>query len=99
MTAAKEHAIEHHHIEILRRRVSNWTDAEEIRAYCDEVEDRHHHSLTTDPDAQRWLDFARKHADQLQRLPRMPPDPELKPDDLKPYLGGWGPYGPQRGWR
>ena len=21
--------------------------------------------------------------------------PELKPDDLKPYLGGWSPYGPE----
>lgn len=29
----------------------------------------------------------------------MPADPEnVRPDELKPYLGGWSPYGPD-GWR
>ena len=100
--AAMEHArirlIEDHRREVLRRRVTAWTEADAIRAYCEAVEARHGADrIAADPEAAQWLAFAREHADHAQRLPRMPADPELTPDALKPYLGGWSPYGP-RGW-
>jgi hypothetical protein len=96
MAAAKERAIEHYHLETLRRRAGAWREADEIRIYCDAVEARHGEALNVDTEAARWLRFARQHADKLQRLPQMPTDPELKVEDLKPFLGGWSPYGPQR---
>ena len=35
-------------------------------------------------------------AARTQQMPAMPADPDLQLDDLKPYLGGWSPYGPLR---
>jgi hypothetical protein len=99
MATAQERAIEHHHVEILQRRVAAWKQAEEIRAYCDAVEQRHRIAVAEDPESQRWIEFARNYADRLQAQPRMPADPELRHEDLKPFLGGWSPYGPERrGW-
>ena len=100
--AAMEHAkirlIEDHRREVLRRRVTAWNEATAIRAYCDAVEDRHGiDTIAADPDAAAWLAFAREQADSAQRLPRMPADPDVTPEALKPYLGKWSPYGP-RGW-
>jgi hypothetical protein len=40
------------------------------------------------------LELAREHANRTQQLPRMPPDPEITSERLKPYLGKWSPYGP-----
>jgi hypothetical protein len=83
-------------VETLRRRVEAWEEAERTRAYCNAVEQRHGEEIASDPEAARWLQFARQHADRAQRLPRMPDDPELRFDDLKPFLGGWSPHGPYR---
>ncbi len=33
---------------------------------------------------------------RLQELPRMPADPPVAPEALKPYLGRFSPYGPPR---
>jgi hypothetical protein len=100
--AAMEHArirlIDDHRREVLRRRITAWTEADAIRAYCEAVEARHGaDTIAADPEAAQWLAFAREHADHTQRLPRMPADPDVTPDALKPYLGRWSPYGP-RGW-
>ena len=99
MATAKERALEAYRVKLLRQRTASWSEAEDIRAYCNAVEGRHREALLTEPEAARWVDFAREYADRLQRLPRMPADPELGPEDLKPYLGGWSPYGPEpRRW-
>ena len=98
MDRARLRLIEDHRIGVLRSRVSAWHEAEAIRAYCDAVEARHGaDTVAADPDAARWLAFAREHADRAQRRPRMPVDPEVTPEALKPHLGRWSPYGP-RGW-
>lgn len=77
---------------------ANAREAEETRAYCDAVEARHGSgAIAADPDAARWLAMAREHSDRAQQLPRMPADPQATHEALKPYLGGWSPYGP-RGW-
>lgn len=80
---------------MLRNRVRAWEEAEAIRAYCDAVETRHGANvIAADPEAAQWLELAREHANRTQQLPRMPPDPEITSERLKPYLGKWSPYGP-----
>jgi len=96
MVLARERAIEHHHVETLRGRVDAWEEADRIRAYCDAVEQRHGEEIASDPEAARWLQFARQHADRAQRLPRTPADPELRSGDLTRFLGGWSSHGPYR---
>jgi hypothetical protein len=97
MAMARERATEHHHVETLGRRLDAWEQAERVRAYCEAIEERYGDAITADPAAMRWLEFARQHAERAQRLPRMPADPELRSEDLTPFLGGWSPYGPSRG--
>lgn len=98
MDRAKLRLIEDHRVNVLRTRVAAWHEADAIRAYCDAVEARHGtDAIAADTDAVRWLALARKHADRAQQLPRMPADPEVTHEALKPYLGKWSPYGP-RGW-
>jgi hypothetical protein len=97
MENAKLRLVEDHRLEVLRGRVRSWQEAEEIRAYCAAVEARHGADIVAaDPETAEWLALAREHADHAQQLPRMPSDPEITHDRLKPYLGGWSPYGPQR---
>jgi hypothetical protein len=98
MDRAKARLIEDHRVNVLRARVAAWHEADAIRAYCDAVEARHGiDTIAADPDAAQWLALAREHADRTQQLPRMPADPEVTHEALKPYLGKWSPYGP-RGW-
>ncbi|MGA9762386.1 MAG: hypothetical protein WBQ14_08190 [Gaiellaceae bacterium] len=97
MERAKQRLVEDHRLEVLRSCVRAWEEADAIRAYCDAVEARYGaNTINGDPGAKQWLVLAREYADQLQELPRMPADPEPTPENLKPYLGRWSPYGPQR---
>lgn len=95
MERAKQRLIDDHRLEILRKRIQAWQEAEAIRAYCDAVEQRHRESAAEGSTAE-WLALARQHADRLQQLPAMPANPEPTPERLKPYLGNWSPHGPQR---
>lgn len=98
MEQAMVRLIEAHRLDVLRARVAAWNEADAIRAYCDNVEAHHGADIiAADPDAARWLAFARDYAGRAKRLPRMPADPDVTPDKLKPYLGRWSPYGP-RAW-
>jgi hypothetical protein len=98
MERAKQCFIEAHRLEVLRHRVATWQEADLIFSYCDAVVERHGEAaISDDPEAQQWLAFARERADAAQSLPRMPDEPETTPENLKPYLGRWSPYGP-RGW-
>jgi hypothetical protein len=98
MDRAKLRLIEDHRVNVLRTRVAAWHEADAIRAYCDAVEARHGtDAIAADSDAVQWLAFAREYAHRAQQLPRMPADPEITHEALKPYLGRWSPYGP-RGW-
>lgn len=97
MEVAKRRLVEDDRLDVLRNRVRAWQEADAIRAYCDAVEARHGaQAIDADREAAQWLAFAREHADAAQELPRMPADPEVTLDRLKPYLGRWSPYGPQR---
>jgi hypothetical protein len=97
MERAKRRLVDDHRLEVLRGRVRAWEEAEAIRAYCDAVEARHSaDAIAAEPAAVRWLALARDQADRGQELPLMPDDPEITHERLKPYLGRWSPYGPQR---
>lgn len=93
MADAKRQALDAHRLEVLRRRVAAWEEGDCIRAYCAELEHRY------GAQADDWIGYALRQADRLQRVPSMPSDPALGPEDLKPYLGPWSPYGPEsRRW-
>jgi hypothetical protein len=96
MDRARHRFIENHRLELLRARIHSWNEAEAIRDYCEAVELRHGVDAV-DGEVAEWLEFARVQADRAQDLPRMPADPDITPEALKPYLKGWSPYGPD-GW-
>ncbi|MFI6107153.1 hypothetical protein [Streptomyces sp. NPDC051310] len=48
-------------------------------------------------EAEAWISWAAatvQRLDPLNTPPRLPDIPEPRPDDLKPFLGHWSPYGP-----
>jgi hypothetical protein len=100
---ARTQAVEHHRAEDLRRRMADWREADEIRAYCDAVQRRVEARAFGEhggAEVERFLDYARGRADRLQELPVMPAPPELRDEDLRAFLPpGVRPYGPtSRGW-
>ncbi|MEW2416716.1 hypothetical protein AB0953_23725 [Streptomyces sp. NPDC046866] len=42
----------------------------------------------------RWAAASVERLDPLSTPPRLRDIPEPRADDLKPFLGRWGPYGP-----
>ena len=96
MGKARERHAEHHRSEILRTEIAQWSEAERIRAYCSAIESRH----PDVPETLEWIAWARRSADALdplQAAPRMPTPPEsVQPEELRPFLDGWNPYGPDR---
>jgi sRNA-binding protein len=102
---ARRKAHETHDAAALREQTSHWRESQEINAYCQALAERIHHERPDAPgvrEAHEWLSWARAYAaslDPLQILPSRPEHPELQPGDLKPYLHGWSPYGPEEGHR
>jgi hypothetical protein len=93
---ARERHVEHHRGELLRGEAARWREAEQIRAYCDAAEA----AYPDDRSTAAWVAWGRRHADQLDPLhtaPQMPsaPAPEsVPPEELRPFLEGWSPHGP-----
>jgi hypothetical protein len=86
-------------IEALNKQLDRWKRSAEIRAYCAAVEQ----ARPTDDDTEtleaqsRWLEWCRRYADQIDPTlagAHAPKEIEPRPDDLKPYLGRFSPYGP-----
>jgi hypothetical protein len=94
---AKERFLEHHRAQILREQIVAWQQARIIRDYLSDLEERHGSS----PESAEWIAWIRRHVDEhldpLASPQAMPAEPEIKPDDLKPFLDGVSPHGP-RGW-
>jgi hypothetical protein len=95
MAEAHERCYQARCAEILDQQVEAWEHAERIRRYCDHLES-HHNGGTP---AQEWVTWARAHGDRLdpaRQVPQMPDRPEkVTPEDLRPFLDGWSPYGPE----
>lgn len=96
MERARELHAEHRRGEILRGEVRAWREAQEISAYCDAAESRY----PDDPGTIKWVSWARRYADAIDPLrlpPHVPAAPDsVPPEELRPYLNGWDPYGPSR---
>jgi hypothetical protein len=105
MANAQRRAHEERDAAALRDQVSRWRQAQEIASYCDAVAERLRGEPPGSQDvkqAQKWLSWARAYAtslNPLQSLPTAPERLELMPEDLKPYLDGWSPYGPEESRR
>ncbi|MGW1914311.1 hypothetical protein ACWCQS_27185 [Streptomyces sp. NPDC002076] len=101
MAAAKDKAAQARFGTILREQAKHWQEAQALRRYCDALERRLDSAAEGDPDvelARSWLRWARDYAealDPLTQLPTMPSGLAFEPEDLKPYLKGWSPYGPE----
>jgi len=93
---------EHHRAEVLVKQADDWRRAGQLRAYVEAMRE-HSSSLTSDEErvaAVEWVEWADAFAERLDPLSRpiaMPAKVEAKPEGLKPFMGGWNPYGP-RAW-
>ncbi|MFD7016391.1 hypothetical protein [Streptomyces sp. NPDC059928] len=108
MAAAKQQAVQAQLARVLGEQAAQWREATALREYCEALKLRLVEAAGTEgpeiASAREWLAWARSYVeaiDPLRRLPGMPTPREPKPDDLKPYLTGWSPYGPESdsGWR
>lgn len=95
MREAEADLIEHRRGEAVRKQAAAWADAERIRDYCSAMTDRY-------PDAQGTLEWAAwaqafvDSTDPLASAPATPQPGDITPEDLRPFLRGWNPYGPDR---
>ncbi|MBP2322654.1 hypothetical protein JOF56_003039 [Kibdelosporangium banguiense] len=81
-------------IKALTEQVDGWEQAARIRAYCDALQAA---QADANSDVTAWIEWARTYADRIDPLRRhtfQPGISEPRPQDLKPYLGRWSPYGP-----
>lgn len=101
---AREQAVldltEHHRGTVLIDQAERWANAQQVAAYLDALRSRVQR-LTGEArtDAETWLAWATTFAetvDPVARLIAMPPDPTPTPEDLKPFMRGLSPYGPDR---
>ncbi|HEV2373566.1 MAG TPA: hypothetical protein VGS19_15505 [Streptosporangiaceae bacterium] len=101
MAEAHRLAYEEHNAAALRDQAKRWRETQDITGYCEALAERLEREPPDSPhiqQAQEWLSWARARAiaiDPLRSLPTAPEHPELTPEDLKPYLKGWSPYGPE----
>ncbi|WP_406349639.1 hypothetical protein OHB10_32385 [Streptomyces sp. NBC_01597] len=101
MAAAKDKAAQARFGTILREQARQWQEAHALRQYCDALERRLNVAAEENGDvksARAWLRWARDYAetlDPLTELPTMPSGLAFEPEELKPHLNGWSPYGPE----
>lgn len=88
-----------------RRAYDSWISANEIRAFCDALEQIASGELATSENRARWIEWARAAADRLdptqgdRALAEIDFDIEPKPGDLRPFIGDWSPHEPRREYR
>lgn len=95
---------DHHRAAALTEQAEQWRQARALTEYVDAMET---HIATLHGDektqAEEWLAWARAHlatSGPFNRPLTMPPDPQVTPKALKPFMRGLSPYGPDRayGW-
>ncbi|MBB5153331.1 hypothetical protein [Saccharopolyspora phatthalungensis] len=80
-------------VKVLLEQLDGWEQAQRIRAFAQAA--RH----AGQADAKWLVEWAEAYADEIDPLAgsvEAPEDVEPKPEDLRPYLGRWSPYGPDR---
>ncbi|MEV0376041.1 hypothetical protein AB0I10_41155, partial [Streptomyces sp. NPDC050636] len=103
MAEARRRLMEDHRAACLREQARLRSEATSMRAYCDALENRIMRAESVPGEvgegakaARAWVDWARSYADKLDPLtglPGMPEHPDPTPEELRPYLHGWSPYG------
>jgi len=88
--------VDEHREGVLRRQVTAWRFAEDIRAWSSATR-----AILSDRDGcdgtNEWLAWADAYADRIDPILRpmgMPTTPKPTPESLRPFLDGWSPYGP-----
>jgi hypothetical protein len=89
--------VEERRAQALRNQAAAWEEARALRTYLDALEVKYGGA----PESAEWIAWVQRYVDErldpLASPPSMPTEPEVRPDDLKPFLGGLSPYGPS-GW-
>lgn len=101
MTRARFRYTEEIRIRAITEQANSWDQAARIRAYCAELEATLSQAGEITEELAEWITWARSYADGMDPLRAHggPPEiPEPRPQDLKPYLGRWSPYGPDSQW-
>jgi DNA-binding IscR family transcriptional regulator len=99
MARAREQYLEDYRYRTLLDQVNARNEARDIAEYCDALDAAADQEQNEEwaAEIRSWSQWARSRAepgDPLRGRPTMPPDPEPKPKDLRPYLDGWSPDGP-----
>jgi hypothetical protein len=93
MEKAKRRFLEHHRAQVLKSQIAAWQEARTIRDYLSLLEERHGNA----PESAEWIAWIRRYIDErldpLASPPPMPGEPDIGPEDLRPFLGGVSPYG------
>jgi hypothetical protein len=98
---ARAQYVDAYYVVSLQDQVDAWNRAQAARAYVAAIEDVTASGCMSE-DLSRWVDWIKRYADRIDPvgvdLRPPPPPPEPDPDDLRPYLGRWSPYGPDRSY-
>jgi hypothetical protein len=80
--------------------VARWQRSVQIREFCDAAEAKFGDGSDRTDAFWAWMEWSRSYADEIDPLksaPTAPMDPEnISGEELKPFMGGWSPYGPDR---
>ncbi|WP_406505385.1 hypothetical protein [Streptomyces sp. NBC_00212] len=107
MAAARQRAVQAELARVLGEQAGQWREVALLREYCAALEVRIAEASASEEaqvaSPREWLGWAQRHIeaiDPLRRLPGMPTPREPKADELKSYLNGWSPHGPEShtGW-
>lgn len=101
MKVAKESYREHHRSEALQSQFQYWQRANAMELFIGEM-DRAVEAMEDGEGRSRALEWRDWSAAQVVKINpllqplQMPETPEPKAEDLRPFLGGWSPYGPDQ---
>jgi hypothetical protein len=94
MEVARGRYLEQLRHDALDQQLKRWHQAQRIRDYAAAITARHGSDAATGA----WVEWMQGRADKLDplsELPEMPGLPDkIQPEDLRPYLKGRSPYGP-----
>jgi hypothetical protein len=93
MDRARSQLAEHSRISALDQQLADWQRAQAIRAFCAACEQQTGTEVAVDG----WLQWCREYADRVDPAlngTATSPEIDTKPENLRPYLRHWSPYGP-----
>jgi len=102
MAIAGERYVEHALAMELHAQLNSWELANRVRTYGHALDSRKVVASLPPEGSPDWSSWIHAYADSIDPLLRTSGVPEVaapKPEDLKPFLDGWSPYGPEPRWR